>query len=140
MIDNVLSKFDLGCIGTFVLQVPFLTGMRTISEIRTMFAAEVEISYLNQTLVFSADDKCFLGRQLLLKSNTRHFAEGSIIGDSHETSNGLVVITSGFVNVELPMDSEEADEENRTPDGKTLLFVFGRGYAFKVLISEYTCC
>jgi hypothetical protein len=37
------------------------------------------------------------------------------------------VITSGYVNVELPMDSEEADEENRSEHGKTLLFVFGRG-------------
>jgi hypothetical protein len=42
-----------------------------------------------------------------------------------------MVITSGFVNVELPMDSEEADEENRSADGRTLLFVFGRGYAIQ---------
>ena len=56
-----------------------------------------------------------------------YFAEGSIIADSHEEAKGLMVITSGYVNVELPMDSEEADEENRTENGKTLLFVFSRG-------------
>ncbi len=56
-----------------------------------------------------------------------YFAEGSIIADSHEAAKGLMVITSGYVNVELPMDSEEADEENREEHGKTLLFVFGRG-------------
>jgi hypothetical protein len=38
-----------------------------------------------------------------------------------------MVITSGFVSVELPMDSEEADKENNRPGGKTLLYVFGRG-------------
>jgi hypothetical protein len=32
------------------------------------------------------------------------------------------------VGVELPSDSAEADEENRKKDGKTLLYVFGRGY------------
>jgi hypothetical protein len=69
---------------------------------------------------------CF--HQLLLKSKTKHFSQGSIIADSHEPAQGLMVITSGYVNVELPMDSEEADEENRTDDGKTLLYVFGRGY------------
>ncbi len=57
-----------------------------------------------------------------------HFAKGSIVADSHEEATGLMVITSGYVNVELPMDSEEADEENRTEDGKTQLFVFGRGW------------
>ena len=38
-----------------------------------------------------------------------------------------MVITSGYVGVELPMDSEEADIKNKKPDGKTLLYVFGRG-------------
>jgi hypothetical protein len=38
-----------------------------------------------------------------------------------------MVITSGQVGLELPMDSEEADEENSKPDGKTLLYVFERG-------------
>jgi hypothetical protein len=31
------------------------------------------------------------------------------------------------VGVELPMDSDDADEENKKDDGKTLLYVFGRG-------------
>jgi hypothetical protein len=37
-----------------------------------------------------------------------------------------MVITSGIVNVELPMDSRDADEENQN-NGRTLLYVFGRG-------------
>jgi hypothetical protein len=65
--------------------------------------------------------------QLTMKSQTQYFAEGSIIADSHQLATGLMVITSGFVNVELPMDSEEAEEENRKLDGRTLLYVFGRG-------------
>ncbi len=38
-----------------------------------------------------------------------------------------MVITSGLVNAELPLDSDEADEENRDQTGKMLLFVFQRG-------------
>ena len=62
-----------------------------------------------------------------MRSTVHYFSEGSIIADSREKAKGLMVITSGHVGVELPMDSAEADEENRKPDGKTLLFVFGRG-------------
>jgi hypothetical protein len=65
--------------------------------------------------------------QLKMKSQTLYFCEGSIIADSHQKATGLMVITSGFVDVELPMDSEEADEENSRKNGKTLLYVFGRG-------------
>jgi hypothetical protein len=59
-----------------------------------------------------------------------YFSEGSIIADSHEMAKGLMVITSGHIGVELPMDSAEADEENRKEGGKTLLFVFGRGWGW----------
>jgi hypothetical protein len=62
-----------------------------------------------------------------MRSTIMYFSEGSIIADSHEKAKGLMVITSGHVGVELPIDSAEADEENRKPGGKTLLFVFGRG-------------
>ena len=65
--------------------------------------------------------------QLILKSKKVYFAKGSIIADRHEAAKGLMVITSGYVNVELPMDSEEADDENRNGDGLTHLYVFGRG-------------
>jgi hypothetical protein len=65
--------------------------------------------------------------QLILRSTTKYFAEGSIIADSRELSKGLMVITSGQVGVELPMDSPEADEEHSKPDGSTLLYIFGRG-------------
>ena len=64
--------------------------------------------------------------QLIMKSETKYFSEGSIIADSHEKAKGLMVITSGFVNVELPMDSPEAVEE-KNKDGRPLLYVFGRG-------------
>ena len=33
------------------------------------------------------------------------------------------------IGAEVPIDSEEADEENRSAKGKTLLYVFERGYA-----------
>ena len=61
-----------------------------------------------------------------MKSQTLYFCEGSIIADSHQAATGLMVITSGVVNVELPMDSDDADEENQN-DGRTLLYVLGRG-------------
>jgi hypothetical protein len=65
--------------------------------------------------------------KLVLRSTTKYFSKGSIVGDSREQAKGLMVITSGLVNAELPMDSEEADEENNDQNGKTLLFVFRRG-------------
>ena len=39
----------------------------------------------------------------------------------------LPVTTAGQVGVELPMESQEADEENRKHNGRTLLYVLGRG-------------
>jgi hypothetical protein len=60
-------------------------------------------------------------------STTKYYSEGSLIADSRELADGLMVIISGQVGVELPMDSAEADEENNKPEGKTLLYVFGRG-------------
>ncbi len=65
--------------------------------------------------------------QLIQMSTTKYFSEGSLIADSRELADGLMVIISGQVGVELPMDSAEADEENKKPDGTTLLYVFGRG-------------
>jgi hypothetical protein len=62
-----------------------------------------------------------------LRSSTKYFSKGSIIADSKLEANGLMVITSGLVNAELPLDSDEADEENRDQTGKMLLFVFQRG-------------
>ena len=60
-------------------------------------------------------------------SSTRYYAEGSIVADSRELSQGLMVITSGHIGAELPMDSAEADEENNKPDGRTLLYVLKCG-------------
>ena len=56
-----------------------------------------------------------------------YYSAGSLIADSREPATGLFVITSGLVGVELPMESHEADEENKRPGGKTLLYVFQRG-------------
>ena len=67
--------------------------------------------------------------QLIMLSSTRYFSEGSILADSRELSQGVMVITSGHVGVELPMDSAEADEENKKNNGRTLLYVLRRGYA-----------
>ncbi len=64
----------------------------------------------------------------MLVSSTRCYSEGSLIADSRELADGLMVIKAGQVGVELPMDSEEADEENSKQDGRTLLYVFGRGW------------
>jgi hypothetical protein len=60
-------------------------------------------------------------------STTRYYAKGSLIADSRELASGLMVITSGKVGVELPIDSEEADEEHGKENGNTLLYMFGRG-------------
>ncbi len=65
--------------------------------------------------------------QLIIKSTTKYFSAGSIVADSKDPANALMVITSGQVGLELPLDSEEADEENSKPNGKTLLYVFGCG-------------
>ncbi len=50
---------------------------------------------------------------------------------NYKILNLQVLTCSGsFVQVgaEIPMDSSEADEENKHADGKTLLFVLERGY------------
>ncbi len=47
------------------------------------------------------------------------------------------MITSGFVNVELPIESDEADEENKSDTGRTVLYVFGRGYAHSFLLWSF---
>ena len=65
---------------------------------------------------------------MILKSTTKYFAAGNIVADSKEPADSLMVITSGQIGLELPLDSEEADEENSKPDGKTLLYIFGRGW------------
>jgi hypothetical protein len=62
-----------------------------------------------------------------MKSKIKYFSKGSIVADSHDLSTGLMVITSGKIGIELPMDSDEADEENNKVDGKTLLYVLERG-------------
>ena len=36
-------------------------------------------------------------RQLMLRSDTRYFSEGTIIADSHEQAKALMVVTSGLV-------------------------------------------
>ena len=99
-----------------------------MGEIRIMFSAEVYILRFEKK-ISSAPNKPLdiFFAQLIMKSKIKYFSKGSIIADSHESSTGLMVITSGKVGLELPMDSEEADEENKKADGKTLLYVLERG-------------
>ena len=174
------------------VQVPFLSGMHGVGEIRTLFAAEVRAQLQNSSHVLeSLSTHVFVHKcrgltlicstfcrisgpvvfryrpsrlvlphssneaplsccqslsivfyplrnpaslyaifsQLILKAKTKYYSSGSLIADSHELAKGLMVLTSGQVGVELPMDSKEADEENSKEDGKTLLYVFGRGCA-----------
>eukprot|EP00291_Cryptomonas_curvata_P024939 CAMPEP_0172173548 /NCGR_PEP_ID=MMETSP1050-20130122/13127_1 /TAXON_ID=233186 /ORGANISM="Cryptomonas curvata, Strain CCAP979/52" /LENGTH=407 /DNA_ID=CAMNT_0012845339 /DNA_START=2406 /DNA_END=3629 /DNA_ORIENTATION=- len=88
-------------------KIPFLASLGdSMGEIRTLFSAE-----------------------LLMKSETRYFPAGAIIADSRENANGIFVVTSGQVAAELPMDSEEADEEKQKSGAaaNTILYVFGRG-------------
>ena len=40
------------------------------------------------------------------------------------------------VGAEIPMDSEEADEENQNQDGKTLLSIFKRGCVHRNVCPE----
>ena len=41
------------------------------------------------------------------------------------------------VGAEIPIDSEDADDANRNDNGRTLLYVFERGYVFpKPLIEQ----
>jgi hypothetical protein len=44
-------------------------------------------------------------------------------------SHLLLTVLRCQVGAELPIDSDEADEENKKAHGKTCLYVFGRGYS-----------
>ena len=73
----------------------------------------------------------YLFSQLLLKSNTKYYPEGSLIADSKDLATGLMVITAGMVSLELSIDSSECNVKVNNYDGKarTSLYTFGRGYA-----------
>ena len=62
-----------------------------------------------------------------MKSKTYYYPKGTILADGRDSASGLMVITSGSVGVELPMDSEEADEEQCKADGSTMLYTLCRG-------------
>ena len=49
---------------------------------------------------------------MLIKSEMLYFAAGSIVADSRDRASGLMVIASGRIGIQLPMDSKEADEEH----------------------------
>jgi hypothetical protein len=65
--------------------------------------------------------------QLILKSQTKYYASGSLVADSHEQAQGVMVITSGQIGMELPMASGEAVEETNKENGTTLLHVLKHG-------------
>ena len=60
-----------------------------------------------------------------------------ISGQFHQQPSFIIFVYQGCspaltalkqqVGVEIPMDSDEADEENKSEGGKTLLYVFERG-------------
>jgi hypothetical protein len=50
-----------------------------------------------QIWAISMAETLFFMEQLLLKSKTRYYSRGSIIADSREESNGLIVVTAGQV-------------------------------------------
>ena len=92
-----------------MVQIPFLSMLKAMGDIRTLFAAEVQSSmnialyrwamhYLIVRCSCSETSGTFVApTQLLLKCETRHFAQGSLIADSREEAKGLIVITSGQV-------------------------------------------
>ncbi len=86
-----LGKFN------FQMQISFLTGLKAMGEIRALFAAEVSCS-LNYVEFSSCPESTHcVWVQLLLRSETRYYGQGSIIADSRDDSSGLIVITSGQV-------------------------------------------
>ena len=74
--------------------------------------------------------------QLTIHSETKHFSKGSVIADNQEYADGLVVITNGYVNVQLPSETDEAHEENRKY-GNNLLYVLERGYVSILLKDQF---
>jgi hypothetical protein len=53
--------------------------------------------------VFTHQFHVSFGWQLLLKSKTRYYSRGSIIADSRENANALIVISAGQVNTHALM-------------------------------------
>jgi hypothetical protein len=71
-----------------------------MGEIRALFAAEVSTHFLSASILQLNFTQLMLGYwQLLLKSETRCYSQGSIIADSREEARGLMVITSGQVKI-----------------------------------------
>mmetsp|Transcript_30427 Transcript_30427/g.80910 ORF Transcript_30427/g.80910 Transcript_30427/m.80910 type:complete len:324 (-) Transcript_30427:669-1640(-) len=66
---------------------------------------------------------------MLIKSETMYFSERSIIFDWKEKASGLMVVHSGQVRLELPLDSAEADAE-RKHNRSTTLVVLNPGDSF----------
>jgi hypothetical protein len=78
-----------------------------MSEIRALFAAEVSMHQytfacnIKESFVFASH--CLACWQLLLRSETRCYSQGTIIADSREEARGLMVITSGQVRTTLKL-------------------------------------
>mmetsp|Transcript_37950 Transcript_37950/g.101000 ORF Transcript_37950/g.101000 Transcript_37950/m.101000 type:complete len:207 (+) Transcript_37950:1610-2230(+) len=80
--DNLFSK------------VFFLQDLHAISNIRSLFAAEVCVIWC--WLTFSCCSPVAFG-QMLIRSTTRYFSEKSVIVDTHDEADGLMVVNSGQV-------------------------------------------
>jgi hypothetical protein len=80
-------------------QITFLSKLKDIGEIRTLFSGEVrqecqpKISALPDMHLFIG----YYNGQLILKSELRYFCKGAIVADSREDATGLMVVTAGQV-------------------------------------------
>jgi hypothetical protein len=75
-----------------------------------------------------------------MKSRTKYFSAGSIVAESHEAATGLMVITSGTVGVELPLDLADNEKERIASvagGSATLMCVFKRGYVALNMFADY---
>ena len=64
--------------------------------------------------------------QMFKRSKTLYFPKGKIIADGRDSATGMMIITQGSVCVELPLDSDEADEQ-MGKENSVALYALGRG-------------
>ena len=87
------------------------------------FVHEVDLATLCVLISF----KRYLIAQMFKRSKTLYYPKGKIIADGRDSASGMMVITQGSVSVELPLDSDEADEQ-MGQDNSVALYTLGRGY------------
>jgi hypothetical protein len=55
------------------------------------------------------------------------YCNANLLIDSVNSAIMMILRWDSQVGVELPIDSDDADEENKTEDGRTLLNILARG-------------